>query len=277
MISVITVTRNSAATLAETIESVLSQDYRPLEYILIDGASTDATLEIVRSYGQQISRVISEPDSGIYDAMNKGLAVSTGSSVLFINSDDVFTGSGALSSLMRARQACGGTTPVVCYSDFLKYYPSLDRSLLVKAADTLEKGFTLCHQAMLTDKDAYDIVGPFDASFRFAGDHDWAARAKRLGVTFIKAPVAPTVIFRHGGVSHQSYWQSRMEGGRVVLREYGRIAHLRYTARQIWVRFLRSVSTHLTRFMGARRVAQLQETYFRLIRKHQAHDVGRRR
>jgi len=89
-ISIITVCYNSDRTIRETIESVLSQSYRDVEYIIVDGASTDGTLSVIDEFSAKIDKVISEPDSGIYDAMNKGLAQATGEVVGILNSDDVF-------------------------------------------------------------------------------------------------------------------------------------------------------------------------------------------
>ena len=123
LVSVITVTRNSASRIAKAIDSVLSQSYRPLEYIVIDGASTDGTLDIVRSFGAGISRLISEKDGGIYFAMNKGLMASSGTRIIYLNSDDSFAHSDALSSLVGAREADGDDGPAICYSDFIKDYP----------------------------------------------------------------------------------------------------------------------------------------------------------
>jgi glycosyltransferase involved in cell wall biosynthesis len=272
LVSVITVTRNSASRIANAIESVLSQSYRPLEYIVIDGASTDGTLDIVRSFGVRISRLISEKDGGIYFAMNKGLLASSGTRIIYLNSDDSFAHSDALSSLVGAREACGGDGPAICYSDFIKHYPSLDRSMLMKPDTAFERGFALCHQAMLVDRSAYDLVGNFDTSFRYAADHDWTVRAKRAGVRFIRANVAPTVVFRHGGASHSSYRASRSEAGKVILREYGRVAYLRYTARQHWVHMLRVSSDLLLRLIGPRYLAALQRFYFRTVRRYRRSD-----
>ena len=196
--------------------------------------------------------------------------------MLFINSDDLLASPHAISSLVDARLRYAGTKSVVCYSDFIKHYPSLDRSLLLNANDACDKGFMLCHQAMLVDRSAYDHVGIFDTSFRYAADHDWTARAKRAGVEFMKADVPPTVIFRHGGASHASYRLSRAEGGRVILREYGRAAYFRYTVRQYWVRFLRELSDRLVRLIGTRALASLQGFYFRRIRRYHEFDPSKR-
>ena len=131
-VSIITVCRNSAGTIRETIESVLGQDYADLEYIVIDGASTDETPAIIREYGDRIAVVVSEPDAGIYDAMNKGLSRATGVVVGFLNSDDVYTDSGAVRRLVDKMQAVGSDTVfadlvVVDRSDterIVRYYDS---------------------------------------------------------------------------------------------------------------------------------------------------------
>jgi glycosyltransferase involved in cell wall biosynthesis len=90
-VSIITVCFNSAVTIRDTIESVLSQDYKNIEYIIIDGGSVDGTMEIVRTYGDKLSKVISEPDQGIYDAMNKGINLASGEVIGFLNADDVYS------------------------------------------------------------------------------------------------------------------------------------------------------------------------------------------
>ena len=100
-ISVITITYNSAATLEETIRSVTMQDYPALEYVIIDGGSTDGTLDIVQKYKDQIQVVVSEPDKGISDAFNKGIAHATGEIIGIINSDDILL-SGALREVAEA-------------------------------------------------------------------------------------------------------------------------------------------------------------------------------
>ncbi len=89
-ISIITITYNSEKTLDDTIKSVLSQNYNDIEYIIVDGNSKDSTIDIVKSYGDKISKFVSEKDSGIYDAMNKGLHLATGDVVGILNSDDVY-------------------------------------------------------------------------------------------------------------------------------------------------------------------------------------------
>lgn len=98
-ITVITVSYNSAATIADTLRSVAQQDYPDIEYLVIDGGSTDATLDLVARSAAKPARVVSEPDRGIYDAMNKGLALATGELVGFLNSDDLYADAGAVSAI----------------------------------------------------------------------------------------------------------------------------------------------------------------------------------
>jgi len=99
-ISIITVCFNSEATIRDTIESVLTQDYADLEYIIIDGASTDGTLEIIDEYRDRIATVVSEPDTGIYDAMNKGIAKATGDVVGILNSDDFYVDTSVVATVV---------------------------------------------------------------------------------------------------------------------------------------------------------------------------------
>lgn len=98
-ISLITVSYNSVQTIRSTISSVLSQDYPDVEYIVIDGGSLDGTVTIIEEYRGQISRVVSEPDKGMYDAMNKGIQLATGDVIGILNSDDVYEGEGVLSNI----------------------------------------------------------------------------------------------------------------------------------------------------------------------------------
>ncbi|MEI7983809.1 MAG: glycosyltransferase, partial [Bacteroidota bacterium] len=89
-ISIITITYNSEKTLRDTIESVLNQSYKEIEYILVDGKSKDGTCDIIRSYGDRISKFVSEKDAGLYDALNKGIRLATGDVVGFLHSDDIY-------------------------------------------------------------------------------------------------------------------------------------------------------------------------------------------
>ena len=131
-ISIITTTFNSAQTIADTLKSIVQQDYPNIEHIIIDGASKDNTLEIVKQF-PHVSKVISEIDKGIYDAMNKGIKAATGDIVGFLNSDDFFTHSNSVSAIVKTFQNSGadsvfGDVKFVEAKDIMKvvrYYSSL--------------------------------------------------------------------------------------------------------------------------------------------------------
>lgn len=103
-VSIITIAYNSVTTIQDTIESVLDQDYPYIEYILIDGASTDGTVDIIKSYSDRIAHVISEPDRGMYDALNKGLALATGDIIGMLNSDDFYIHPQVISTVVTTLQ-----------------------------------------------------------------------------------------------------------------------------------------------------------------------------
>ncbi len=127
-ISIITVCYNSAATIRDTIESVLSQTYPDIEYIIIDGASTDATMSIVAEYKDRISRIVSEPDQGIYDAMNKGISLASGDVVGILNSDDYYPHSQVLDWVI---EKFADSQVDACYGD-LQYVDFHDTEKVVR-------------------------------------------------------------------------------------------------------------------------------------------------
>lgn len=174
LISVITVCRNAAATLEACLASVASQSYAPVEHIIIDGASTDATLAIIERHRAGLAVVVSEPDRGLYDAMNKGVARASGEFILFLNADDTFTGPHALRDAMAeiARQPDGDV-----------YYGALDvltgtsrhRHVAPPPEQALEELVLGClpHQATLARRRVFDRTGPFNLRWRRHADYDW--------------------------------------------------------------------------------------------------------
>jgi glycosyltransferase involved in cell wall biosynthesis len=149
-ISVITVTRNSAAVIEPTLRSVLAQDYPNLEYLVIDGASTDGTADIIRKYSAKIDTFVSEPDRGVYDAMNKGVRLAQGDYLLYMNAGDVFTADDVLGRL------AGQADADVVYADF--EYSSGPRTGRVHA--DIEKG-VFNHQAVLYRKSLHATFGDY--------------------------------------------------------------------------------------------------------------------
>lgn len=178
-ISVITVSFNSARTIEDTIKCVLEQTYHNIEYIVVDGASKDGTLHIVQKYKDQITKIISEPDNGIYDAMNKGIRLATGDVVAFLNADDFYVGSKVLEKVAEAFQE-NNTDSV--YGD-LCYVSQEDSAKIIrywKAGTFTEKkflrGWMPPHPTFFVKRTVLEQYGVFDASFRFAGDYELILR-----------------------------------------------------------------------------------------------------
>jgi len=179
-ISIITVAYNSAKTIEDTIKSVLSQNYVDIEYIIIDGKSSDATLDIVNTYHQNISRVISETDQGIYDAMNKGIKVATGQIIGFLNSDDVFENKNVLSLI--ADQFNRDQSISVVYGD-LKYVLINDLNKIKRRWKSLpyynkffDDGHVPPHPALYIKKIVYEEIGYFDIGYKLAADYEFMLR-----------------------------------------------------------------------------------------------------
>jgi glycosyltransferase involved in cell wall biosynthesis len=178
-ISIITPSYNSAATIARTINSVIAQNYSDLEYIIIDGVSTDDTAKIVSSYQNKINiNFISEPDNGIYDAMNKGIKMASGDIVGILNSDDLFSGDDVLSTIA---DAFANNQADIVYGD-IQYFSDNPKKI-IRYWETgeyknskLNNGWTIPHPALFVKKTVYDLAGLYDSNFKIAGDYEFILR-----------------------------------------------------------------------------------------------------
>lgn len=209
-ISIITITYNSEKTLEETIKSVISQKYDNLEYLIIDGGSTDGTLKIIDCYLDKISFVISEPDNGISDAFNKGIRHATGEIVGIINSDDLLL-PGALAAIAEAYEETvdvyRGNTIVWDESEDTKI-KSVPR--MVFPVNSLSFG-AVCHQSTFVSRTAYIKYGCFRENLRFMMDVDLLIRLYESGAKwkYINADLA---ISRRGGFTDRhSFWEKKNE------------------------------------------------------------------
>jgi len=180
-ISIITVCFNSGETIKDTIDSVLSQDYKEIEYIVIDGLSKDNTLNILSAYKDEIAVTVSEPDEGIYDAMNKGIELATGDVIGILNSDDKFNGNSVISEVMD----CFAASPdsVMVFGDVV-YVDSLDTTIITRFYSAikfrswkLRFGWMPPHPATFIKKSIYDKVGVYSDKYRISADYEWFVRA----------------------------------------------------------------------------------------------------
>ena len=216
-ISIITITYNSDATIEETIRSVTMQDYPALEYVIIDGGSTDGTLDIIQKYRDQIQIVVSEPDKGISDAFNKGIACATGEIIGIINSDDILL-PGALQEVAEAYNP-----QVDVYSGLILFwnedtdetFPSYPDVTF----DTLKLQYNVAHPARFVRKDAYERYGLYRVDLRYMMDIELLCRMYQQGAKFLLVD-KPLAKFRIGGTTNDPIYKKK-EDYRTFVQSYG--------------------------------------------------------
>lgn len=207
-VSIITVCFNSAETLTDTIESVRSQDYGNIEYIVVDGGSSDGTHHIIHAHRDSIDHVISEPDRGIYDAMNKGIAAATGDVVGILNSDDFYEKNTAIREVVEALQTHPNSAMVFGDVVFVKP-PNLERITRHYKAQRfkpwmLRFGWMPPHPATFVRKQAYQEVGKYDLTYRISADYEFFVRALLVRKLKISRVDSVLVRMRAGGASTNS-------------------------------------------------------------------------
>lgn len=211
-VTVITVCRNSAQFLVETIESVVNQSYADIEYIIIDGASTDNTINIIKKYESHIHSWISEPDDGMYDAINKGLKMVTGDYILILNSDDVFAKTNTIEEVVnkineeRADYYYGNM--IKSKDDEFKkvnLFPVKFKHLLLSTHSTF-----VPHPCFFISKKLNDILGGYNLKYRYASDYDYILRAlssnrkgKYLDIYISKFRIHSTSITASGKINEE--------------------------------------------------------------------------
>lgn len=236
LVSVITVVFNGEQTIEQTIKSLLAQSYNNIEYIIIDGGSTDGTLDIIRKYENNISYWISEPDKGIYDAMNKGVSLSNGKIVALLNADDYYSCSNSISLVVNSILFYENA---IYYGDAIIQYDDLGIESLKKGMLDLTKGMTFSHQSMFVCKDVYEKNGLYNTNYKYAADFEFALRMYLLGIQYVYLP-HPLVNFRYGASSDKYFHKSYSEVFLIIYKERGFIYSMRYT-----VVFLKSICLRL--------------------------------
>lgn len=198
-VSIITVCFNAELTIEQTIRSVIEQSYQNIEYIIIDGKSSDHTLDIIAKYADKISKVISEPDKGIYDAMNKGIRNATGDIIGILNSDDWYE----KDVIKRVVEAFEKNNSQIVHGDVRFIYG--DGSSENTVTDTMNKlwyEMVVRHPATFVRREVYQKEGVFDDTFRVAGDYEFILRCYANNVKFYYLNTIVTN-FRMTGISNQ--------------------------------------------------------------------------
>lgn len=246
LISIITVTLNAEQYLEQTIQSVLDQTYKNIEYIIVDGGSTDRSLEIINKYKKRIDHFISEKDKGIADAMNKGVALAKGDYVVFLQSDDYFHCNGSV------EKACNFLEESV---DILACNIQFGKEL--KTIEPREFNFLMNfkgmpHQGILCRKSVIGHLSGFDTQFKICMDYDLLLRAYKYGAKLTKSPVV-LADMRDTGISSRQDWQSlkyRFDEERRVHQKNCRSLLMKIIYQLYWLLYLpyrRLLYTHNTK------------------------------
>ena len=221
--SIITVTYNAENVLEDTIQSVITQTYRNVEYIIVDGKSTDKTMEIVNRYKDHIHTIVSEPDKGLYDAMNKGMALATGDYVCFLNAGDELHEDDTL-QLMVHSLAGVNELPDVMYGEtaIVDEEGHFLRMRRLSAPEQLtwksfREGMLVCHQAFFARRDR--LVN-YDLHYRFSADFDWCIRCMKQARSFCNTHLTLSD-FLDGGTSTTQRKASLRERYAIMCKYYG--------------------------------------------------------
>jgi glycosyltransferase involved in cell wall biosynthesis len=213
-ISVVTINFNMATELAQTIGSVLDQDYPNIEYIIIDGGSTDGSIDVIRRYADRVVYWISERDDGRYYAMNKGVKATTGDWIIFINSGDCFHDTRVVSDVFLKEPHHNAD---VVYGHVLRRYSkeAVEREIPAQPLSVLPLRMPCSHQSMFARREML-LDHPFSLELSIAADHDFVLRAMIAGARFHKVDRIISV-FSTGGISDRLRFEA-LRQNRMVLR-----------------------------------------------------------
>ena len=220
-ISIITVVYNSEKYIRRTIESIVGQDYPGVEYIIIDGKSKDTTMQIVNEYRDRIAVVVSEPDKGLYDAMNKGLRLATGSYVLYINSGDALSSPTLLSDIFNNVPADSdviyGDTQITDEEGNILHNRRHRPPEQLSWRD-YKRGMLVCHQSFIAKRTLCD---EYDTIYRYAADFDWCLNIllKSRVVTNYGKDIS---LFMDGGQTKRTIVPGLKERYRIMCKYYGK-------------------------------------------------------
>ena len=205
-ISIITVCYNSAATIEKTIKSLMAQTYRDIEYIVVDGDSNDSTLDIVKKYENQITKWISEPDNGLYDAINKGIAFATGDIIDVLNSDDIFTDNYVLENIAKFHLENSIDASVGNIMQFNKNQKIVRKySAENWRPDKLKIGFMPAHPAIFFKRDLFEKFGYYHIDFISGADYELIIRFFLVHKITWKFSNITTTSMLIGGISSSGY------------------------------------------------------------------------
>ena len=241
--SIITVTYNASRWIERTLQSIISQSHSGIELIIIDGNSTDGTQDIIRKYESKIAYWISEPDNGLYDAMNKGLAKATGDYVWFINAGDEIYSRNTVEQIV---SKLGGTLPAIIYGETEITDPG-GHSLGMRRLHAPKKltwksfrmGMLVCHQSFIVRREKAPL---YNTDYRYSSDIDWCIRCMREADSIFNAHLILSK-FLEAGMSSENRKASLKERYDIMCKYYGKlptqIRHLWFALRFYFSKYLK--------------------------------------
>ena len=223
--SIITVTYNAESTIEATMRSVKQQTFRPIEHIIIDGASKDNTLYIINKYKDDNTKVISEPDKGLYDAMNKGIRLATGTYLCFLNAGDTFheqdtlekmANSAGLSDNHKLPEILYGQTAIVdAERHFLRMRHHTAPEVLTWKS--FQQGMLVCHQAFFVKR---TLAEPYDLQYKYSSDYDWCIRMMKKADVISNTHLI-LIDYLDEGMTTRHHRASLIERLRIMAKHYG--------------------------------------------------------
>ena len=264
----ITVVHNDEQHLDQTIRSILTQSFCNIEYILVDGGSTDGTLDIIRKYDDRIDQWISEPDEGIYDAMNKGLRLASGDLIAFLNSGDWYN-PGVLEDVA-AEYLRGKNGDMVIAGKWTLVFEDLDLEIHVSPSLRFSLGIPISHPAMFVPRNVYNKVGMFDLQYRFGADFDMLVRLYQRGVKFhfIDTKI---LNYRTRGASEKYFYDTGRDHSLIIRKNLPTQTYVFYKIVRWKYNIFREFHTMMKNILGEERTNSLTKKYY-AIKKRYARD-----
>jgi glycosyltransferase involved in cell wall biosynthesis len=219
-VTIITAVYNGESSIRATLDSVAQQDHADIEHIVIDGASTDRTVQVVREHGARVAALISEPDSGVYEAFNKGLRIATGDVIGFLNAGDTYVSSDAISKIARTMSDAAADA---VFAD-LFIVDDKDEGVIVRRYSSrrfspraMVYGLMPAHPTLFLRRGVYHAVGEYDQRFKIAGDFELCLRVFNKRATDYRYIPEALVRMPRGGLSNMG-WRSKWEITREMRR-----------------------------------------------------------
>ncbi|MEZ7892914.1 MAG: glycosyltransferase family 2 protein [Candidatus Wallbacteria bacterium] len=258
-LSIITVTYNSKKYVEQTIKSVIDQNYGNVEYIIIDGVSTDGTLDIIKKYEKNISKIICEPDNGISDALNKGIKNACGDIIGIIHSDDwyepkIFNDVIEIFKNTNADVVCG---KVLYWLDEKPYY------IFNSTPENLEYDMTVNHPSVFVKKSVYDRLGGFFGKYKYAMDYDLILRFKLNGCKFVSIDKI-LANMRLNGISDKNWFKTIFENYTIKTKN-GISSYKAFT--YMVFQTIRMCTSRLLEKVGLKFIVSFYRKYFSVLKK----------